>query len=216
MHIIIVGGGKIGSTLAEELSEGKHDVVVIESDEEKAQALAQELNAQVIHGSALEKSILEESGVAKADVLVATTEKEEINLLVTLLAKELGIKRVIARVGEEEYAKLFKKMGINQIISPEHSVADQLNAIITQPDIYELTILHQDVDLFEFELVAKSKLIGKEYHESLTPKDSLIIAMRRKGTFFIPDSHTVFQAGDKVIVIAKKEVIDEVRKIFRE
>lgn len=214
MHIIIVGGGKIGYTLAKELALDKHDVVVIEQDKELADQLAQELNAKIINGNALEKDILQEAEVDSADVLVATTKEEGANLLAALRAKELGCKRIITRVNSEEYENIFQQAGVNRIISPEHSVADQLSAIITEPDVYDLAILHKDVDVLEYGLKDKSSFIGKKYHESLTPKDTLIIAVRRQGKFFIPDSNTVFQKQDKIIIVAKKGQMKKLHKLF--
>lgn len=215
MNILIIGGGKIGYTLTKELSLQKQDVVVVEKEKDLADKIAQDLNAKVINGSATDRQILEEAGIKKADVIVITTEQDEVNLMIVLLAKEMGCHRIIARTNNADFKSLFLHSGANRVISPEHSVAEQLNAVITQPDIYDLAVLHEDVDLYQFEIDQKSELVSKAYHENLTPKDSLIIALRRATEFLIPNSETVFKAADKVIVIAKKEVIEKVKKIFQ-
>ncbi len=214
MNIIIVGGGEVGITLAQELAKEKHDVTIIEKEEKIAEELASGLNAKIINGDATHKSILEEAGAKEADVVVITSPSDEANLLVSLLARDAGCHRIITRANKKEYESLFLKVGVSRVITPEHSVAEQLEAIITQPDIYDLAILHEEVDLFQYEVMAKSKIVGQSYDETLTPKDTLIIAYRRAGVFHIPDHATVFQPSDKVIIIAKKDAVKDIKKLF--
>ncbi|MCK4497560.1 MAG: NAD-binding protein, partial [Candidatus Aenigmarchaeota archaeon] len=112
MKIIVVGGGEIGSRLVRFLSEKKHDVVLVEMDEELCQVLADNLNAMVIHGDGTKPDVLEEAGVKKADALVAVTSKDETNLLVCLVTREMSNIRMITRTTKEEYKKIFLKIGV--------------------------------------------------------------------------------------------------------
>lgn len=217
MRVIIVGAGKIGSVLARHLADRSHDVTLVEKDQRWAGDLAQELaKVTVIAGDATERNILEEAGGAEADALVSVASDSATNLLVALLAQTVGIKHIIARAHNEEFERVFRGVGINNVLLPEQSVAEHLEAMIVQPNVYDLTMLHREVDLYEYELPADSPLAGEIYSLGMTPPDSLIVAIRRDNEFIIPVKNTYFQAGDKVVVIAKQSALPALKKKFRQ
>lgn len=111
MRAIIVGAGKIGYHIAEVLVQENHDVVVIENDEERAGALEEGLDIQVIHGSGSSVGCLKEAGVEEAGLLVAVTASDEVNMIACILAKQYGVKKTIARVRNPEYVAGEKKTG---------------------------------------------------------------------------------------------------------
>ena len=217
MYIVIVGGGKIGENLAKKLSQEKHDVVVIEKDRARADKLAEELNAKVIWGNGQERKILQEAEIKKADVLLAVTGKEETNLMICLAAKEIKpTLRMIVRSGSKEFYKIFYRVGIREVISPETLTADQVTAIITQPDILDLVIFHQEVDLIEFKLKKKNPFIKKSVNfvQKMTPKESMLIAIRRKEKFTIPQPNFKLAEGDALIFISRKKNFKKLKRMF--
>lgn len=216
MKIIVVGGGEIGSRLVRFLSEKKHDVVLVEMDDELCQVLADNLNAMVIHGDGTKPDVLEEAGVKKADALVAVTSKDETNLLVCLVTREMSNIRMITRTTKEEYKKIFLKIGVNSIVSPETSTVEQLEAMIVEPDVADLAIMHKGlVDLMEFEVKDKSKLVNNAITKIEFPKESLVVAIKRMGKFIIPQEKEKLRVGDRVIIVVKKALEKKIKEMFK-
>jgi trk system potassium uptake protein len=119
MFIIVVGGGKLGTYLARALLEERHEVVVIEKIERKAQALAQTLNAEVAQvGDGCDPLVLEEAGATRADVVIADTGDDEDNLVICLVTKKRFAKpRTIARVNNPRNKQIFEELGIDSVVS---------------------------------------------------------------------------------------------------
>ena len=105
MKAIIIGAGKVGFSIAQLLSSEEHDVVVIEQDEERSQIIDQVLDVKVINGSGASWRVLENAGVRQADMVVAVTELDELNMISCLLAKQYGVKTTVARVRSTDYVE---------------------------------------------------------------------------------------------------------------
>ena len=216
MHVIVVGGGRMGRTLSELLINEGHDVVIVEKDPQKCEKLARELNATVINGDAAEMKTLEEAGIEKADIVAAVTSKEEINIMVCLLAKSIRHCKTVARISRPQYKEIFHRLGIDIVISPESAAATYLEEIITKPEVVDLAFIERgDAVILEFEVNEKSRALGKKVKDLEYPKGSLIIAIYENNRLKIPDPNVELKNGDKVLVLAKNEVIDKVRKMFR-
>lgn len=215
MYVIIVGGGKMGYSLAKELAIEKHDVVIVEADEKRCQKLARELNATIIHGNGTELKTLEEAGLEKADAVVALTPRDEVNLMVCLMAKNKKHCKTAARVSQPEYEKVFKELGIDIVVYPEVAAADYLEELLTKPGVVDLAFISRgNAVILEFDVKKGSKAIGKEIRELEYPRGSLIIGIYEDDNLIFPSPETRIKEGDRVLVIAKNEVVDKVRKIF--
>ena len=214
MHVIVVGGGRIGSSLAEGLSKEKHDVVIIDPDPEVCERLAS-MNATVIHGDGIELRTLEEAGLEKADVVAGLTPKDETNLMVCLIAKSVKKCKFVARISHPEYEKVFKRLGVDVVIYPELATAEYLQELIVRPDIIDLAFIDRgEAFILEFFPKKGSASVGKTLNQLDIPKGSLVIAVFDNGKLEIPDGNTLIREGNKIMVIAKKDVSDRVRKIF--
>lgn len=214
MHIIIVGGGRMGSLLADKMSREKHDVVVIDSDPKVCEDLA-DLNATIINGDVIELETLEKAGIEKTDVVAALTSKDETNLMVCLMAKNIKNCKVASRVSHKQYEEIFKRFGIDIVIFPESAAADYLEQLITRPDVADLASIDRgDAVILEFLIKPGSKFIGKEVKLIDCPKDSKIIALSENSKTVIPEAKTTIKEGIKVFVISRNEVISKVRKMF--
>jgi trk system potassium uptake protein TrkA len=215
MKIIVVGGGEIGSRLTKFLSDKKHDVVLVERDEKLCQELADRLNIKVIHGDGTRSDVLEEAGIKKADVLVVATREDETNLLVCLVAKEVLKEGSKLKASKDEYKKIFLKIGVDNIVSPETSTIEQLEDII-EPEISDLGKLYKSMlNLVEFEVGKKSEVIKKPANRVEFPEESLVIAIKRKDQFIIPGENEKFEAGDKVIMVLKKTMQSRIEEMFK-
>jgi trk system potassium uptake protein TrkA len=194
--------------------ENKHEVAIIERSKDLSQELSRDMDALVINGDGTQLKTLEGVNAKSADVLVAATGKDEINLLSGLVAKNLGVKTVISRVSNPEYKEVFRNLGIDFVISPEVTAAEYIDKIIRRPSAIDLAILgRSDVEILEFVVNGGSKIAGQEVRE-LSPKGFLIIAVHKRGDLVIPSGSTVIEEGDEVLVLAKSESVGEVEKLF--
>ncbi|MEE9323271.1 MAG: NAD-binding protein [Candidatus Aenigmarchaeota archaeon] len=216
MKIIVIGGGEIGSRLARFLSKKKHDVVLVEAINDLCQELADDLNATVIHGDGTKPDVLEEAGIEDADALVVATGEDETNLLTCLVAREMSDLRIITRATKEEYEKIFLKIGVNNIVSPETSTVEQLEAMITGPDVVDIAIMHEGMlELIELEVEKKSEVVNKPITKIEFPKESLVVAIKREGKFIIPQEEEKLKVWDKVIIIVRKTLDKKIRDMFK-
>lgn len=137
MKIIIVGDGKVGFTLAEHLSQEEHNVTVIDTNDDALRHASESLDVMCVKGNGASISALKESGVESADVLIAATSLDEINMVCCLTAKQLGAKFTIARVRNVEYAmelsRMKRELGIDLAINPENATAVEISACFVSP-----------------------------------------------------------------------------------
>jgi len=217
MYIIIAGIGRIGYTLAKSLSEKGHDIVLIDIDKDVCKKVSAEIDALVINGDCTKTKILEDAGIEDADIYIAVTGKEEVNLMSSLLAKSYGVNKTIARISEIEYKDVFERLGVDVVISPELIAANYIEKLIERPGILDLTIVGRgEAEILEFIIPEKSKIANKKIKELGRPKDYLIIAVYEDDELKIPSGDTELKAGDRVLVLVKKDAADIIRRMFLE
>ncbi|MDD4221126.1 MAG: TrkA family potassium uptake protein [Candidatus ainarchaeum sp.] len=217
MYIIVIGAGNIGYYVTQILVSENHDVIVIEKDLEKSTKVSNELDVLSIHGDATELSVLQKAGIEGADVIVCLTELDEINLVIGLIAKELGVKTVAASLSKVHYQQhVLKKLGIDVVIHPEAAAAGYISQLITQPDVLDLSFFSKgDAEIVELTINDKSKFIGKtvsKFNDHI-PGDTRVIGMYKLGKFMFQTDKTILEKGDKLLVISKKNQVKSVRKL---
>lgn len=217
MYILVAGAGTLGFYTAQFLTREGNDVVVIENRKERAEEIADKLDAAVIYGDAKEIKTLQEAGVEQADVILAMTGSDEANILVSILAKQLGVKRALCRITHIEYKKsLFKKLGIDAVVYPELSIATQIQQMVDDSSITGFAMLEDgNVELIEFKIGRDSKAMNKKVSSIKIPKGSQIVSiLRQNGNREPADPDSIINADDKVLVLTNKEEIAEVEKQF--
>ena len=146
MRIIIVGNGKVGSTLAEQLSVENHDVVIIDKNQQNIDNLVNSLDVMGICGNGASYQVLLEAEVSRADLLIACTSQDEINLLCCLVGRKLGAKHTIARVRNPEYSDqlvfMREELGLSMSINPERVAASELFKILRFPSAIKICLLY--------------------------------------------------------------------------
>ena len=222
MRILIVGAGMVGTQLARHLIHEKHDVSLIEPNEERARHASNRLDCLVIHDEGNSLSALEEAGIAKADALVCVTDSDEVNMITCGLAASRYPKLLkIARVRNDDYLKLnagknrvlenaFKGngaiLGIDYFVHPDVEAARSvLNAVEhgAMGDI--LVFADTPYELGSVEVNGSSAFDGllmKDYR-SLVQEDSLVTLVERRNETLLPRGSTVLKAGDRVHILAK-------------
>ncbi len=217
MYIIIAGMGRVGSTLAKSLSGKGHDLVLLDTDKKVCEDIASEIDALVINGDCTRIKTLESAGIDDADMFIAVTGKQEINLMSSLIAKNYNVQKTIARVNEPEYKGVFESLGIDVVVSPELVAANYIEKLIDRPGVVDLAIVGRgDAEILELIIPPKSRIANKKIMDLEKNQDYLIIAIYGGEELKIPDGKTELKPHDRILVLAKTEALDEVRKIFTE
>ncbi len=214
MYIVIIGAGNLGYYLAQLLLEENHECVMIDKDPARCQKIANELDIISIQGDANNPNILKKADVEGADAVVALTRQDETNMIICLLAKDLGAKQVAARISRVNYNEaVLKKLGIDIVIHPEAAAAGYIEELITKPEVLDLAFISRgDAEIMEFKVEAKSKLNGKQIKNIESPAGSAVVALFENGQLVIPSPEAKIKTGMTVLVLAKREVANKVRK----
>ncbi len=214
MYVVIMGGGRVGLTLAHLLINDGHDVTLIENDETVCGDLAVELDALVICGNGTDTKALEEANIKTADVFVAATGNDEANLLSCILVREYNISKLIARVSNPDHEEAFIKVGIDAVISPERTAAGYLEKLITRPKVADLIVLgHGNAEILDM-AVNNKRLIGQKIGDISPTEDYLIVAVYNNDELIIPHSDMVLEKNSKVSVLVKTKAVKKVTELF--
>lgn len=207
MNIVIMGGGKVGESLARRILEGRrHEVRIIESDRARSLQLANALDVEIICGDGTNIEMLENAGVRDADCFIAISGDDANNLVASQLAKQyFGAKKVIARANDPRNLETMRVLGVDYAVSSTEIIAQ---------------MIEQEANLMEFHLVASlnkgrgqicsvtlgenSALHGKSVREVVFPKGALLISIVRNNKLIIPGGDTVLQAGDEIIAVCEE------------
>ncbi len=224
--ILIIGGGNIGFNLAKNLEESLDSVRVkiVEKNKERAEYLASNLNNTIIiNGNGLDEEALEEANLGEAETVLALTNDDEDNLMVSVLVekfakdqKDIEDKRTMALINKPNYSLLQSSLKIDDIIDPRMNTVSSILKHIHKGSIENAyTISNGEYEVIEAEIIETSELINKEIKNSNLPDDIRIGAILRDKKVIIPRSDFVFQKNDNVVFIAKKDSIPVVENIFR-
>jgi trk system potassium uptake protein TrkA len=214
MYIIVAGGGKVGYFLAKSLVAEGHEVLVIEKNAKKCQAMAEELGSIVLRGDACEAAILEEAGTARADVVVAVTGDDEDNLVICQMAKvKYRVPRTIARLNNPRNERIFKLLGIDVTVSTTELIMAHIQQEISAPDLVHLLRLrHADLEIVEARIAAHTRAAQKPIRELGLPSTCSISAVIRNGKVLIPSGEMQLQPDDEVIAACEPASEDALRE----
>lgn len=208
MKIIIVGIGKVGYAIAEQMTGENHDLVVIDRNSAVLDHVDSMLDVMCVEGNGASASVLLEAGVREADLLIAVSENDEVNLICCLMAKKLGAKHTVARVRNPEYFRdapiLRREIGLDMIINPENAAAQEISRILRVPSAFSVeTFARGLVELIGFQTEEGDSLVGKsliDYNRE-NPNSILMCAAKRGEEVIVPNGSFVPQTGDRVYVI---------------
>lgn len=212
MKIIVVGVGKVGETLTRFLSEEGHDVVIVDNDPMALQTVVDRYDVRGVVGNGASYEVLVEAGAQHSELLIATTDRDEVNILSCLVAKRHGVAYTIARVRNPEYSNQRSfyrdELGINLIVNPELETAREMIRLLTYPSASKIEPFADGrLDLVEVQVQEDSPLVGvalKELESKLNIQ-ILVCAVERNGEAIIPDGNFVIQAEDIIHYTAIQE-----------
>ncbi|MDI6780425.1 MAG: Trk system potassium transporter TrkA [Bacteroidota bacterium] len=222
MKIVIVGAGEVGFHLAKILSQEHHDIVVIDSDEERVSRVNEHLDVIAIEGSGISPIILAQAGVENADLLVAVSPHDEINILACQIATKLGAKKTIARISNIEFNSpdsLVKpeQLGINLSIYPEEVTAEEIVRLVKRASATDVLEFGEGrIQIIGVRLDGSSPLINRTMRDVVKDFTELVfrvVAISRGARTIIPTGNDVFKKNDQVFTVCKTEYVQDMLRL---
>lgn len=217
MKIVIVGTGKVGFSLAEQLLNEQHDITIVDTQDSALYKATDALDIMSIKGNGISSSTLRNAGAGQADLLVAATSSDEVNMVCCLTAKHLGAKCTIARIRNPEYTnglhELKKNLGIDMVINPESATATEIARLLRFPSAANIeTFCRGRVELMGFRLQEGDFLLNQPLHAlsaQVKQLSLLVCAVEHDGEVTIPNGDFIPHVGDKLYLIGRPTSLDQ-------
>jgi len=215
--VVLLGGGEIGFSVAKFLEEQNISVVLIEWNKSRCQTLAENLKeAVIINGDGTDIDVLKQEKIWEADVFVAASKRDEVNLMSGLLAKELGSKKTIAIVHRPDYLPVYEHLGLDATISPRRFAANKILKYVRTGEVVSVTDIELGKgEILEFSVPGGSKVVGKKLKGLKIPRGAIIGAVAGRRGVIIPTGNDIVEAGDTVIVFTTPKVRPKVENLFK-
>lgn len=209
MKVIIIGCGKVGRTLAQQLSEEQHDIILIDTNGQKLQEFTEEIDAMYLIGNGASIGIQKEAGIETADMLIAVTNSDELNLLCCLIAKKVSKCHTVARVRNPVYSEeinfIKERLGISMSLNPELATATEMARLLRFPSAIQIdTFAKGRVELLKFKIKPEFNMDGLAV-SGLADRfkcDVLICGVERDGEVSIPGGNFILKNNDRVSIVA--------------
>ena len=215
-RVMIVGAGETGLALAKALDQGNINTKIFERDSGRCTALAEQLERViVINGDGTDKQLLLEENIKDIDFMVAVTGDEESNVLISLLAKQLGAKKTITRISKLSYIPLVSAIGIDTVVSPRLSAIRAILQYIRRGKIISVAPLKgEHAEAIEAEALDTSEIVNKPLSKVKFPKGALIGAIVRDQNIIIPKGDSIVQPRDRLIIFTLDKVVPKLEKLL--
>jgi trk system potassium uptake protein TrkA len=222
-HIMIVGGGRVSFYLAEALSKKKrYKIKLLEKDKQDAERLAELLpKVTVVHGNGTRHGLLLEEGIEAMDAFVALTDIDEENLIVSMFANKMQVKKTIAQIKSGDLYNIMNELGIDNDVSPKDIVANRIlsyiRALANSRGSNVLTLyklVNGQVEALEFAAKKKERFYDKPLRDLKIKENCLVACIIREGEVIIPDGSSTIQLGDNVIVVTSHKNFDDLNDII--
>lgn len=225
-NIVIVGAGEVGLTVAKRLAEDKHNIYIVEKDEERAKSAEDGLDASIIHGNGSRPQVLAQAGVVPKggiDTLIACTNRDEVNMLSCWIAHSAGVEQVISRTRSLEFTDSpdwGKKLGINAMISPERSIAREIMGLLeVSGATHAAELLDRKAALYTLKIGKGSPLNGVMLKDIRTSFPKLVAVLvyveHDDGSSGVPDGSSVLREGDICWAVAYKKSMFLIQELFQ-
>lgn len=216
-RIVFVGGGRIGFLVCEYLIRTGRKITVVESDYERCKFLSDRFSdALVLNADISDETVFQEEEISKNDLIVCITDNQELNMLMSLYAKVMGIKRSIALVTNSSYLAVASKLDIDVTINPKLSTVDAIMKFIRRGNIKSLhSTFHGKAEVIEFLVDESNPLGGKRIMDLEFPENSIVLSVIRNNTSILPHGNLTIEPNDLVLIIAEKSSIPEIEKFIQ-
>jgi len=213
---LIIGGGQIGCRLAKRLEQDGVKTKIIESNLQRCHEISQQMGKTVVlHGDGSDQKLFLEENVGQSDVVVSVTDDEETNILVSLLAKSLGVKNTVTRIGKSSYYPLLATIGIERVVSHRLSaVSSILRNVRKGKVISDISILGERGEFIEAIALETSDITNRPLKKISFPKGTILVCIIRNGHVMIPSGESIVTPGDRVILFAVKQAVKKLEKLL--
>lgn len=221
MHIIVVGGGGVGYEVARNLSEKQQDVVVIEKSEIKARRFRESLDVMVIEDNGASATVLERAGIKTADMLIAVTQVDEVNIIACMLAKQFDVPITVCRIRNSGYADdtsvlTPKQLGIDIVINPERVAAMEISKMLHFPEASEIEYFNQGkVMMLGVTVGSEADITGVPLYKLPLGPDCIVVGISDSdGKFIIPGGRDVIQPGNKIYLLGDTHTLKDISSLL--
>lgn len=216
-RVCIIGGGVVGRALAQTLAAMNVEVLIVEQQRARAEALSVDLpEVTVVHGDGTDMRLFEEEEVGSYDLFAALTAADEINLMAALLAKRQGVTRTAALVQRADYTPIYRQLGIDIALSPRVVASDHILRFSRSRALRSLTVLEGgQAEVLEMATSQGSKVLGTALERLNLPRGALVGAIVRDGKAIVPRGKNMIELGDTVILMATPTARAPIESLFR-
>ena len=214
--VLIVGGGRIGFRLASLLDKKSIYTKIIEKNPDRCTKIAEKLNKVIVlHGDGSDQDLLRTENIQDIGMVVTLTNDEETNIITSLLARRMGVPRIITKISKFGYFPLMSMIGIELVVSPRLSAVNTILQHIRKGRVLSTkAIKGEQAEVMEAIALETSDIVGKPIKNISIPKGALVTSIIRNNTVIIPTGSSVIEPNDRIIIFAKKQAIPEVEKIL--
>ncbi len=214
--VLIVGGGRIGAQLASDLEQEKIQVKIIESNIDRCHELSEQMSKSVVlHGDGSDQKLFIEENIGEMDAVVSVTDNDETNILVSLLAKNMGVTDTITRIGKSDYYPLLSTIGIEKIVSTRLSAVSSILQDIRQGNVIsDISIFAERGEFIEAIALETSDITKRPLKKMTFPKGALLVCIIRDETVIIPKGDSQVTPGDRIILFAVQHAVKKLEKLL--
>lgn len=219
-NVIVCGAGEVGRHACEVLVEQHHSVTVIDTSSEKLRSIEDAVDVTSIKGSSCHPDILQDANITQADLLIAATDQDEVNILTAALSKKLGVKKAVARLHHRSYLTRnsldFRDLfGIDTLICPERLTSQAITAKLADPGVVSIHHFFENkIEMHRYAIKQGSKVLTERLAEINLPSYIRVALVNRNGESFLPSADTRFEEGDEVTLIGEPNSFAKVQSIF--
>lgn len=213
MRVVVVGASREALVMIRLLLDRGWDVILVEEDQERIDALKEEFDCAFLHGDGTRPTILKEADPREEDILLTLTHSDQVNLLASLVGRSLGFGRVVTAVHDEDLQELCDQLGLEQTVLPDRTIGHYLADLVDDPGILHLRAVIRGAARF-FTFVAGEDEAGPVEELDL-PEDSRLVCLYREGELVLADQRTSLEPGDEVILLTHRRHLDELEERWR-
>jgi len=216
MHIIIIGAGQIGDFLAKNLS-AEHDIVIVENNKERVEKIKETHDVLVIQGEGDNPAILNEANIDNADVLLAVSGDDRVNIMSSSLASSLGVSKIIIRIRDTNYLEYHSTLKGSDIhvVNPSEIISEKIISLVSSPFAWKTETLGAGkIKLFKLKIEDDTPISGKKLSDLGPAKAWIFVAISRDGEITIPTGETTLKSGDYIFALGIPSVMDKLKKLF--
>lgn len=210
MRTVFVGASAVSVATAEVLIRSGHEVVIVEQDRSRIEALSEYLDCGFVNGNGTKPAILREVDPDRTDALLCLTNSDQDNILASLVGRSIGFKRIITKIEDAEYQHICTELGLTDTVVPDEAVAHMLVDMLAGHESVELTAFVKGGARF-FPFIVRGGDAGPVGELDL-PEQSRLVCIYRDNSFLLPEDATRLHEGDEILVITHEDQVDRLRK----